>query len=243
MSHYIVAVLVKDVDEVDEALAPFDENLRADPYINLTKEQLMEAYREYLVKHKGITASEAVSNLQGDTGLIGEYVKILTSTPSFETIKEWAKDWYGKEDEDFDEEGNMYSTYNPKSKWDWYQIGGHWPNLLTLKDGTKADYARIGDIDFEAGEKDEEEIKALSEDWDTTIVGEGHYKPEYYIEHYGTKENYIKTCLKFHTYSVLKDGQWLEAGVIGWFASSAAERSKWDNEYFDMFLVIVDCHI
>ena len=38
---------------------------------------------------------------------------------------------------------------NPNSKWDWWVIGGRWGSLLPLKDGTKADYAALGDIDFE----------------------------------------------------------------------------------------------
>ena len=34
-----------------------------------------------------------------------------------------------------DEEGNLLSTYNPKSKWDWYEIGGRFSDMIKLKNG------------------------------------------------------------------------------------------------------------
>jgi len=38
---------------------------------------------------------------------------------------------------------------NPNRKWDWYVVGGRWPDQLLLKDGKRANCARVGDIDFE----------------------------------------------------------------------------------------------
>jgi hypothetical protein len=63
-----------------------------------------------------------------------------------------------------DEDGEV-TTYNPKSKWDWYELGGRWTGFLRLKPGCVgytgqpglgtssakagyADAARLGDIDI-----------------------------------------------------------------------------------------------
>jgi hypothetical protein len=62
--------------------------------------------------------------------------------------------------------GEVYSTRNPKSKWDWYELGGRWTGFLKLKEGERgetgkqglmtspakqgyADSALLGDIDID----------------------------------------------------------------------------------------------
>lgn len=45
---------------------------------------------------------------------------------------------------------HAYRRTNPNKKWDWWQVGGRWPNRLLLKDGTRTDSARKGDVDVEA---------------------------------------------------------------------------------------------
>jgi len=37
---------------------------------------------------------------------------------------------------------------NPNVKWDWYEIGGRWKYKLKLKDGTRANSAKLKNIDF-----------------------------------------------------------------------------------------------
>lgn len=81
------------------------------------------------------------------------------------------------------------------------------------------------------------------------------YKPECYIKRYKTKENYAKCKSGFCTWAIIKDGEWIEKGSMGWFASSDEtdeEAVKWELEFYDAFikplsdetlLTIVDCHI
>ena len=52
--------------------------------------------------------------------------------------------------ENIQPDGSVYSEYNPNSKWDWYEVGGRWKNLLRLKNGDKADCAYVREIDFDA---------------------------------------------------------------------------------------------
>ena len=47
-----------------------------------------------------------------------------------------------------DKDGNIYSICNPAGKWDFYDIGGRFENMLHLKSGEDVNCARIKDIDF-----------------------------------------------------------------------------------------------
>lgn len=101
MSHYTVAVFTSDKKQsIHELLAPYDENIEVEPYIEATKAQLIQEKKQ-----------------QREDGTDEElYQKAIE----------------GIEDR-LDENGNLLSTYNPDSKWDWYKTGGRWKDLLILK--------------------------------------------------------------------------------------------------------------
>ncbi len=46
-----------------------------------------------------------------------------------------------------DEEGNLYYMSNPNAKWDWYEVGGRWYNLIRMKNGVKVNSCMVKDID------------------------------------------------------------------------------------------------
>lgn len=159
MSHFTVLVAVEadspdEVEEkVDEALAPYSENLEVEPYWTEEAPSFEEWWdRKYHVKQGNVPA-----DVTFDDFLI----------------------WLRTKGEDGDRyrlaaDGSIEreTTYNPKSKWDWYQIGGRWSGSLPLKQPVaategaglgarswasdpepplpdRADYARKGDIDIE----------------------------------------------------------------------------------------------
>jgi len=105
MSHFFTVVLVEpelEKDEIEERvselLAPYDENLQINPY------------RVYL-------DPEDIKNM-------AEHYKLdpNNSAGIIKKIKDWSGDRGGIDDK------GLYriSTYNPKSKWDWWRIGGRW---------------------------------------------------------------------------------------------------------------------
>lgn len=55
-----------------------------------------------------------------------------------------------EDDEDYDsgqdKDGNEWSTYNPKSQWDWWVIGGRWKGMLNNTAGRKAEVWNGKDI-------------------------------------------------------------------------------------------------
>lgn len=238
MSHYTVAVFTdREGLSLEELLEPYNESLEVKPYIDRTKEEVLEEIDRYCEKDEEL--KEKYANLSD---------------------KEKIESWTGHDL--FDRDGNPLSTYNPNSKWDWYVVGGRWSNMLKTKDGEYVDECLVKDLDLTP---DKEEYDAAIRFWEL-IVEEQHlkdsekkpfnmYKKEYYIERYGTKENYARTQSKFSTYAVvMPDGEWYEPGKMGWFGisgASADSNREWDKNYHkfleeadpNWIITIVDCHI
>ena len=233
MSHFTVAVLHRPDQDVETLLAPYDESLRVEKYIEFTRQEAIDHVRKHYAKMADKTDDECWHYLADDAG------EGMT-----------------------DEEGNIYSTYNPKSKWDWWSEGGRWSGMLKLKDGGTADTARIGDIDFTP---EEAEYKRALRFWDVIVEhkpqhpGEDFfsiYRDEYYRQYYGDRETYARTMAAFSTYAVVTpDGEWHQKGQMGWWGMSSEtpdEAKSWEADYMKRFietadpeliLTVVDCHI
>lgn len=94
---------------VAEALEPFDEGKWVPSYVAKTAEELEIEYKQLLEKIE-----------KGESN-VSKYDVI--------TIWDYAEYRYGKVLDIND--GNLYSNYNPNSKWDWYQIGGRWSDVVS----------------------------------------------------------------------------------------------------------------
>lgn len=170
MSHFTVLVVG---DDVEEQLAPFDENAQRSPqreYLDAEERATMAA--EYGIEHPDDLAA-----------LI----------PHME-------DWTGY-DGGVDKHGlYILNTRNLDAKWDWYAVGGRWRGFFKLKPGRpgelgpdlhrllsgepakdlpgRADVAQKGDIDFD-GMRADAEAKAR-ETWATyatAIAGTPEARP------------------------------------------------------------------
>lgn len=120
MSHYTVAVIHEGGVDIEELLAPYDEEIRVEPYIHLTKAEVVEQAKLSWPSLKGASDDECWE----------EYVISWDISPEF-----------------IDEEKNIYSTYNPKAKWDWYVVGGRFSDFLGEKIGLWENEVRLSDID------------------------------------------------------------------------------------------------
>lgn len=232
MSHYAVAVIHRKDQDIEELLAPFDENLQVEKYVEYTRQEAIDYARKHYKTDK-MSDQECWKMLADDAG------EGMT-----------------------DSEGNIYSTYNPQSKWDWWTEGGRWSGMLKLKNGGTADSARIGDIDFTPDEGTYEQSLRF---WDVVVDhqpekdGEDYfsiYNEQYYREFYGDRETFARQQAAFSTYAVLTpDGTWNAPGNMGWWgvsSESGEESRKWYDQYMDRFianadpdliLTIADCHI
>ena len=160
-----------------------------------------------------------------------------------------------------DEKGNIYTTYNPQAKWDWYEIGGRWNGYLRVN-GQHVNTARIAEIDFSI---DEDAYRKSLRFWDVVINHQPAEPDEnyslifgekYYLDYYGDRETFARRQAMFITHSVItSNGIWHERGEVSWLGLSSETPDKatdWDEHYFDRFIknadpnltmTLVDCHI
>lgn len=219
MSHYCVAVIHNENQNIHDLLAPYNEAIEVDPYIDMTRQQAIDYVRKHHRDSNELTDEEC-----------------------------WKRMAQGRET---DNDGNIYTTYNPKSKWDWYREGGS--VAIPLKNGEYTYEARIGDI---LQELDVIEYKRACEEWDEEMNREDSGIKLWYIDRYKTRENFAQIIAAFRTYAVLTpDGEWHAPGDVWWFGMSTDsedEYNEWARGYVDRFvknmdpdliMTIVDCHI
>lgn len=168
-------------------------------------------------------------------------------------------EFYEDEECDVDERTGKRGYWdNPNRKWDWFKIYSG----LTLKDGSKAPFATIADIDTS---RNDEEYRKCCAFWDYKV--DGAEKPdnvdpwldaaraEFYINRYGDKETYARCCSEFLFRAVVTpDRKWHEVGEMGWWGISDETcesirdwldhfHERFIEPYMDNVLVTVNCHI
>jgi len=260
MSHYTVLVVG---DDVDSQLAPFDETLSTEFHVEVPAGQLYKRVKEI------------IKMLKKNDELRSKY-EALMEKGNYEDI---LKSYYGGHR---NSKGEWGYDHNPDAKWDWYTIGGRWSGYFKLKKGAKGtlgrpgvfdnkpkagyvDQARFGDIDWEGmrtdalieAEKNYDEFMAKYKDADkktkTSLSFEYGVSTMSKSKKLETKKHYLKRCVDFSPFAILKDGEWHESGNMGWFGISTGNKrhSVWDKEVKKLFgeisndtlISIVDCHI
>lgn len=254
MSHFSVAVFTEpNGATVEDLLAPYNENLTMESYIRHTKADIIK-------QGKDIQA-----DVNSGKRRLTDYVKPIINAASDDKIFKATCEFY---DYDVDDDGNVWSTYNPNSKWDWYSIGGRFSGMLKAKSGTHGegsafnpnprvdgefDSARVGDIDFSM---DMEAYNKALRYWEVVVENQplredenkddffNFYRDGYYEDFYKNKETYAKICASDITYAVITpDGVWHQKGEMGWFGASsetADESLNWDLHYKERFIDTAD---
>ena len=166
MSHFI-GLCFGDYWEND--LEQYYEGLEVEPYIKYTKEEAIQLAQKRHAEHYD-EIDKMLDKDSLDKDQFDRYNKILSKGPSLSYEQAWehVKSWGYKLDKD----ENLVSTYNPDSKWDWYEIGGRWSGFLVLKERNKD-----GSIQ-ETNEACFDEI-----DWD--YMKEHRYSPFCFIDENG----------------------------------------------------------
>jgi len=269
MSHFTVAVFSnKDGSSVEELLAKYDENIVVEPYVEYTREQLIAKERKDMLDYQAGTYAEYLRNpeeyleryCRGDRE--NQHYKYLSE--EFPKRLDWSDGelylhgirYY--EADRIGENGEVYSTYNPDSKWDWYVVGGRFSGMLLRKSTNSAesdwvDEAFAADIDFEKMRREaKKELTPYNE-----YLENSFYSKEYLLRRYPDEATYEKRMTNFSTYAVVTpDGKWHAPGEMGWFGCSTEsddEDAVWHDTYYERFikpaiengwyLTIVDCHI
>lgn len=168
MSHYTCLVVGEDVDG---QLAPFDENMSVEPYKAYWDTGELERWESVLkqrtYERRNPETKEVETHEWDDDQVLDEAWSLedmqRVYMARFVILGLDAINGLHVDD------GGLYewSTYNPKSKWDWWEIGGRWCGFFKLKEHAlvgahvgrpgvfdndpthDADQARKGDIDIE----------------------------------------------------------------------------------------------
>lgn len=123
-------------DDPEEQLKPYDESIEVPPY---TKEQVTE---EDIVRFITYYQS-AFKELKLDTTVTMVNGKVSGNFD--ELYKKHGQAWNGSTwRKHTDDTWWEYSTYNPNSKWDWYELGGRWTGFFKARAGAKIKQGRPG---------------------------------------------------------------------------------------------------
>ncbi len=272
MSHFTVGVILKDINKLKDILEPFNENIEVPEYVEYTKEQLIAKSKKEIEDYKNGIYAEYLNDVKSYEEKYKEnegHIDYLKN--EFPLKLKWSDEehyqneikWVDKEN--IGPQGEMISTYNPKSKWDWWVLGGRWKDDIRFKNGGRGDWGLIKDIDFSLDQTIYDKSirywevvveKQLLKEHENEKDFSSYYKESYYIDQYGTKENYARIHATFRTFALITlDGEWHEKGKMGWFGIDDStkesqelyldffqkEMSKEENQ--DCYLAVVDCHI
>ena len=243
MSHYLVGVIIEDInnikDEVAKVLAPYDENIDVEPYVRFTKQDIIDDI------NKRIAANNDY------------YVDKYGHLTDEEKYQEYYNSY--KDDYEFDENGNELSTYNPNSKWDWWQIGGRFSEKEATKIKDFQLYDELSNTEkrlyTKAWKSFNGKCELTDKENEKIFGGFRLWNDQYYLDRYGTLENYLKQIASNIPYAFVDKNGWYEQGEMGWWGCDNATQESIDSymnfaeKYFtdvanqDKYLVWVDCHI
>lgn len=126
--HFCIYVIGDE--DLNAALEPFQENNMG---------SVDERYLEF------IDRTEEVNEEWRDFPLTA--LADNTFAKDYKTVEEFAKDWFGYE---VTSDGRYGYVANPNARWDWWELGGRWSNMLPCK-GTKGNMSQafIEDINID----------------------------------------------------------------------------------------------
>jgi hypothetical protein len=233
MSHSTVLVIGPSNEaKLEAALAPFDENTEVEPYVDETRESLIAAQRERYA-HAAAYLDQFLDDPQKYTVNNAAHIRwIVRDAPAEAVLSDdelWETVIRPKCAEDLDDQDRTWSTYNPKSRWDWYSVGGRWHRSLHLKAGVQVS-AHHGSPSWSNPDPE----------------GNGGVN---FVDRIGD----LDLDATPHTFAVLTpDGQWHERGHMGWWGMVSAEQPQdtWASEWralvdahTDLPAFLVDVHI
>lgn len=214
MTHFVCLVIVPECERdcyegyVESALEPYSEYTEVDPYIDVDKDDLKKEYKEHIKKRKK------------EKKTLEDWEKTLNS---------WVKEWYSGQE--LDEEGNLLSTSNPDSFYDWYEIGGRWDGYLTGKKGVNI--MKVSEL-IEKFKKEEEKLNNPVEKFVKNLDGQKESYNKYLIEH------------------LVVDGEHYFCSEVGWFGfgENTKELEEYKKDYLNLlenhkedYAVLCDCHV
>ena len=163
--------------------------------------------------------------------------------------------------------GKKETTYNPKSKWDWWQVGGRWNGFLNPEYKPENDPQNFEDCfvckgsglrNDELGRQQREKDPTYKCNgcngagrrlkWPTAWAWPGDGGNLAPVSEILRMLDEGHDLIPFAL--VRPSGEWLERGEMGWWAVVTNEKDNWKRaarsileEYNESWAIVVDCHI
>jgi hypothetical protein len=234
MSHSFVMVIVEPhVDnseisrQIEELMAPFDETIQVEEYMetcHCVGSVARQAAYAQTQDEVGSLDSFRNSFKEGDDWT--EHIKPYTDRAEELEAQHPLKGQPHRECAECGGSGEAPSTYNPKSKWDWWRVGGRWDGLIQGAFRSSADNGFNFSDDHERLANNacqvSEVLQRVQEDPTT------------------------------HTpFAILTpDGEWHESGRMGWWGVVSDKQDDWEEkaqeilaQYPEHLAVGCDLHI
>jgi len=137
MTHYNVGIIVPPDKRlhlqsfIHQQMKPYDERAEVQPYVSYSIERAKaELDRDINRLERIIERRDPAYNMDQCREILA---RLHCTTPETRYSE------YTEHHEQFNTQGEPLSTYNPKSKWDWWVVGGRWHGWITGKKHTGRD--------------------------------------------------------------------------------------------------------
>jgi hypothetical protein len=250
MSHFTVLVIGKNPEK---QLKPYNEGLEVPEYCKgVVSSEDVQGFIEFYTKEEKGVVKHTKNREEYYTLIDGVIWKHQTDGLSIAITPEElyeikGDDWNGCSWRFEEGEVREYSTYNPNSKWDWYELGGRWTGYFKIKDGGTGAKGKPGlmtelakpgyadqllkkDIDIEFMRKEDGEKAAKQYDAAMEIINNTPdcESWEAVLARFG-KDNIDETRNFYH--SQLRIIAWRESGKFSYF-SSPEDFTKYTREQY-----------
>lgn len=246
MSHSVVIVTNTQKRSVGDQLAPFDENREVPAYDRecyCVGQNARRRARELAQKQLGTSIDKLREEYwampENERPKWSDHIKELVELE--EKLEKEQPD-YNKPDPDDNEDedschgtGFYKSTYNPDSKWDWYQVGGRWSGYFKIK--PDAEYKEVLIDDYPQTPEHMKKMQAERRTDVASVKG---------IDFEAMGDDIVP-------FAILHNGEWFERGSMGWWGmvSDEKDNGEWEKEVRkllsgldeDVELTAVDVHI
>jgi hypothetical protein len=107
----------------------------------------LERYFEEYDENREVPQQFKAVDLEEQKSMVEFYSDLEFTDPN--DFVEKMEDWAGCKGAIIDGQLGYWSTYNPDSKWDWYEVGGRWAEqLIKNKTGQMVDVCSKADLDL-----------------------------------------------------------------------------------------------
>lgn len=275
MSHFSVLVIGEDIAG---QLVPYDEALAVPRYCKATKVQLIQQQRDEIAEYRDSTYADYLrdpaaycarfaDNPEHLAYLRDEFPPKLawTDAQCYQAAVEW------EEPENIGADGEVYSTYNPQSRWDWYVIGGRFADYFALCPAdenhpeiySRTNQALKGEVDWERMVT--EKRHRAAERWQQWLdyarnvthwsqdVQRQHAYWKFDIWRNDSEETYMRRQSSLATFAIVAHGQWHARAQMGWWGVTTDQQplEEWEAFWWaqikaaapETLLTLLDAHI